>query len=159
MILKRNKWKSIQFNEKHFESMKIYEHLFKYMKINENQLQSTSINIQSMKAKQIKNIQKFDFLGFQPMQIICFRNWGTFHAALAHGKPNGIISFVCDHPFWGQVFTTNHLGATCSARYCTVSKLTKVVNRLFDEEVENKCKEVQTKLVAEENGTEVHLSF
>ena len=32
----------------------------------------------------------------------CFAGPGTLHAALRVGKPNCIVSFVCDNPFWGD---------------------------------------------------------
>jgi len=79
---------------------------------------------------------------------------GTVQTGLSSGKPTGILSFACDQPFWGEVVQSGKFGATCTARSCSVSKLTKIMNVLFDEETKTKCEDIAYRLSVEPDATE-----
>ena len=64
---------------------------------------------------------------------------GTLHAALRAGKPNCIVSFVCDNPFWGDRLSKVGVGSHVPSAEVTKEKLLACLRKLDDPAVEKVC--------------------
>lgn len=83
---------------------------------------------------------------------------GTVSTALAAGKPNAIVSFAADQPFWGQVITHQDMGNTVSAKYCTTKQLTKVLETcMFQEDTKLKCQDTAFRISQESDGLDMFM--
>jgi len=80
---------------------------------------------------------------------------GTLHAALRAGKPNCIVSFVCDNPFWGDRLQKLKLGSHVPSRDVTTDRLVACILQLDDEAVADACAGMQTLMLGEEDGVDV----
>lgn len=80
---------------------------------------------------------------------------GTLDAALRAGKPNVIVSFVLDHPFWGHRLSNLNVGEHVRASEATAQKLVDSIRRVQQPDVLRSCAELQDKMLKEEHGTDV----